>query len=164
MTADELWTQVEYMLWADEHCRHSLQSVSEQQWRCPAACSYGSLAGTVEHLVGTQWVWLERLRGQSPRTLWPEGVGGSRQAVTAFWESVGSDWRTELPRHHPEEVVAYRTTAGQPHAHRLADLVLHVGYHTAAYRGQVAAVLRGLGGRPEVTDLIAYLRERDRAR
>lgn len=159
MDRSRLRMLVLHMEWADGRLLQASAALPEEEWTRPLVCSYGSLAGTVEHIFATEWTWLQRVQGHSPATVGPPGGARARAALAASWPGVWSGWQAVLGAHDPSEPIPYRTTTGAAHTHQLVDILLHVALHSAAYRGQAVALLRQLGARPAATDLIAFLRE-----
>jgi uncharacterized damage-inducible protein DinB len=54
----------------------------------------------------------------------------------------------------------YRTTKSGTYANALWQALQHLVNHGTYHRGQVAAMLRQLGGKPNFNDLIYFYRER----
>jgi uncharacterized damage-inducible protein DinB len=147
-----------HLEWADRQVLDALAPLAAPLWSRPLPSSHGSLLGTAAHLFGAEWTWLERVRGRSPAQVGPPGGVADPDDLLSRWPAVWEGWREVADTADPGAVVAYRTTAGAPHATPLAHVLLHVALHSAQYRGQVAAMLRSLGLTAPGTDLIAYLR------
>ncbi len=149
---------VDYLAWADRRVLDRLRLVLPEHWDEPAPAGHGSLGGTVAHLIGTEWTWLCRLSGQSPRAVGP--VRGLRRFTDAetLWPEVWAGWYRVVALREPLEQIDYHTTAGTPHQNSTGEILLHVSHHSAAYRGQIVILLRWLGYSPAGTDLIEYLR------
>jgi uncharacterized damage-inducible protein DinB len=152
-------TLVAHMEWADRRVL-AAAGPAGPAWEQPLAASYGSLAGTLEHLFATEWTWLERIRGRSPAQVGPPDGARTPEQFGALWPPVWAGWHAAVAGVDPAAVVRYQTSLGQPYETPLAWILLHVSHHSAAYRGQAAAVLRQLGLSPVNTDLIAFLRSR----
>jgi uncharacterized damage-inducible protein DinB len=149
-----------HLEWAGRRTLASLADVPAAEWEGPRPASHGSLAGTAEHLFGTEWTWLERVAGRSPGAVGPEGGMRDRARLEELCPEVWRLWREAASRHDAAEPVRYRTTQGSPHETPFGWILLHVTQHSATYRGQLAAMLRALGRGPATTDLIAFLRAR----
>ncbi len=108
---------VEHMEWADRRTAGSVRDLSAEVWEASLPSSYGSLAGTVEHLFATEWTWLERVSGRSPTTVGPAGGARDRARLMALWEPVWQGWREVAVGRPPAEVVPYRTSRGTPNQH-----------------------------------------------
>ena len=57
--------------WANRTILESV-AVTPEEYARPIGGSLGSVQGTLVHLYGADWVWLERFHGRSPRAM-PEG-------------------------------------------------------------------------------------------
>lgn len=160
MDATDLELLARFMEWADRRTLDSVRDVPSEVWECRLAASFGSLAGTVEHLFAAEWTWLERVEGRSPAGIGPRGGARDRRQLAELWPPVWSGWLDVAARRAPDDIVRYRTTQGATHETPVGNVLLHLSHHSAAYRGQVVALLRALGGEPVSTDLIAMLRSR----
>jgi uncharacterized damage-inducible protein DinB len=58
-----------------------------------------------------------------------------------------------------ERVIAYRTTDGRQFDSMVEDLLIHLYGHSHYHRGQVALLIRNMGGTPAATDFIFWARE-----
>lgn len=150
---------VDHMEWADRRLWQAVAAVDDALWDRPLPASFGSLAGTTEHLFACEWTWLERIQGRAPEQVGPPGRARGRERLAALWPAVWAGWQRVAATEDLGRVVPYRTTAGVPQATPLLWIGLHVTQHSATYRGQVAAVLRQLGLTPPATDLILWQRQ-----
>ena len=58
-----------YNYWARDRQLEACAALTQEQFQRPLGNSFSSLRDTLAHLVGAEWVWLERWRGRSPRAL-----------------------------------------------------------------------------------------------
>lgn len=113
------------------------------------------------HIIGAERVWLARLRQQDSSSVhvWPQlSVEECRAAI----DDLAHQWEMHLGSIVPEKLdedVVYRNTKGVEFRTRLVDLLQHVITHSAYHRGQAAAAVRKAGGKPAVTDYVAYVRQ-----
>jgi uncharacterized damage-inducible protein DinB len=132
---------------------------------CLSALSGGSSAlpdaiRLVGHTLSAQKLWLERLR-QVPQStpVWPSST---LQDCTALADEMSSAWRNyldRLPPHGLEETIEYRNSKGEPWSSRVEDVLMHVLFHSAYHRGQVALQMRAAGMQPAYTDFIHAVRK-----
>lgn len=160
MTIGEGRELIAYDKWANALVFGAVGGLSGGQLRRSVASSFPSVGATLGHIVGAEWLWLRRWRGESPGSIpaWaaePE-VADLRSRLTAV-EAERDAFLADLCDADLERVVSYRTIAGQAHADPLGNLVRHVVNHSTYHRGQVATQLRQFGLTPPSTDLIAYL-------
>jgi uncharacterized damage-inducible protein DinB len=163
MTIQEARELFSYCAWANDRMFSAAEALSPEQLLATAASSFPSVRGTLGHIVGAEWLWLRRWRGESPSAA-PAWVTGSTLADLrghlSTLEAERDEYLAALADADLERVVEYRTLAGKAYADPLGDLLRHVVNHSTYHRGQVATQLRQLGQAPPSTDLIVYLRGR----
>src|SRR5512146_3388917 len=67
MDKNDIQLLIDYNYWANARILRSAAQVSTEQLRAPFAVSFGSLRGTLVHILGTQIVW--RMRGHEGYSL-----------------------------------------------------------------------------------------------
>ena len=111
------------------------------------------------HVLGTEWLWLSRIRGEEkPMAVWPElspaGAGREIAKLEAAYAAALSGLSPEgLARG-----VAYRNSKGEPWESTVDDILEHVVIHSAHHRGQIVADLRAAGLEPPYIDFIHAVR------
>jgi uncharacterized damage-inducible protein DinB len=99
----------------------------------------------------------------SPTRLLDEGEFADVVALRDRWtliEEHREDWFRGQTDQTLGAPVAYRTTEGVPYQAPLWQLMQHVVNHSTYHRGQVTLLLRAVGAKVVITDLVAW----DRAR
>jgi uncharacterized damage-inducible protein DinB len=161
MSIDEARQLFAYGAWANDRVLAAAESLTEAQLVAAAASSFPSVAATLAHIVGAEWIWLRRWLGDNPAA--PEWTRGASLAELrrqlAVVEAERSSYLASLTDGGLEQVVSYRNLAGQAYSNRLCDLMRHVVNHSTHHRGQAIAQLRQFGVTPPNTDLITYLRQ-----
>src|SRR5215831_5640507 len=66
MTINEVRQLFDYTEWANELVLQSSEKLSEEQLLRDVGISHRSILGTLAHMAGAEWVWLERWHGRSP--------------------------------------------------------------------------------------------------
>ena len=119
-----------------------------------------SAARRFAHVLGTERLWLSRIRGvASPMAVWPalslsDADGEIAKLAEAYEAELVSLSAEGLARR-----VAYRNSKGEPWESTVDDVFEHVALHSAYHRGQVASDLRGAGFEPAYTDFIHAVRK-----
>ena len=164
MNAEHFRLLYDYNAWANHRLLDACATLSEEQFTRDLGSSFRSVRDTLAHILGAEWVWLERWRGRSPSAL-PPGWDFPRLAdVRTRWAEVERDLLgavTDLSPADLDRVIEYRNLRGNPFAYPLRFILRHLANHGTYHRGQVTTLLRQLGAAPAATDLIVYYRERD---
>lgn len=148
-----------YNTWANGRVIDAASRLSSDAFLKDLGNSFPSVRDTLSHIVGAEWVWLQRWQGSSPRAL-PSGwdlptIG----AVKARWVEVERE-QAEYLRTLTEEAldteISYINFKGQPFRYALWQQLAHVVNHSTYHRGQVTTMMRQLGAEPVATDLLVY--------
>jgi uncharacterized damage-inducible protein DinB len=161
MTLEEAKELFGYASWATALMLHAVEALPQEQVEAPAVSSFPSIGATLAHLVGAEWLWLRRWRGESPASasLWAGTPALSEiKAALAAVEAERAAFLDRLTDADLEGVVSYRGGDGKAFAHPLGQLMRHVVNHSTYHRGQLATLLRQLGQAPPNTDFTRYLR------
>lgn len=164
-----------YNAWMNGKLYDKAAELSEAERRRDAGAFFGSIHGTLNHLLLTDRAWLWRFSGDA-RIAQSRDVAGSPIAMTGRLdqelyadfdqlrrERVRSDaditaFAAALTPERLDAEITYRTTAGVEQRHLLWWAVSHFFNHQTHHRGQVTTLLKQAGVDPGVTDLIAFLR------
>jgi len=152
-----------YNHWANKRIYAAALEMPDGQYRRAIGVFFGSLHGTLNHLLLTDRVWLKRLTG--------EGEHPNRLDAILFED------RSELARARMAEdarlarVVGgyseadlaapfrYQTMSGAPQQQALRDILLHLFNHQTHHRGQAHACCSIVTGKePPSLDLLQFQR------
>ncbi len=152
-----------YNAWANSRLYGAALDLPDEAYRRDVGVFFGSLHGTLNHLLATDRIWFKRLTG--------EGEAPDRVDVILFEDRsalararLAEDARiAKVVASYDEaalgSVVSYRTTSGAAHEQRVADILAHVFNHQTHHRGQAHAALSILTGRePPSLDLLQFQR------
>jgi uncharacterized damage-inducible protein DinB len=150
----------DYNYWARDRQLQACAALTEDQFLRPLGSSFPSIRDNLAHLVAVEWLWLERWRGRSPRSLPPPEEFPTIAAVTERWHMVEREMRQYLAGLSEEALagpVSYVNFRGQTRTYTLWRMMLHLLNHQSYHRGQVATLLRQLGMEaPAVDFLVAH--------
>ena len=152
-----------YMLWADRTTLRAVREVTPEHLRREAGVSFGSLFGTMVHILGSQRRWLARFQGHAPAHIpVPDDFPDLISWIHA-WEETASEIEAFLASLTDEQLAASLTwtdSEGATVTRPLWQPVLHLVNHCSYHRGQIVSLLRQMGYQPPSTDLIRYFGER----
>jgi uncharacterized damage-inducible protein DinB len=154
---------VDYNHWANLRLYGAALEMPEEQYRRPAGVFFGSLHGTLNHLLLTDRIWLKRLTGigEPPNRLDAILYDDRKELLHAriaedarLQDVVGSYGEADMTK-----AVSYQTTSGKPYSQKLQDILLHLFNHQTHHRGQAHACCSIVTGRePPTLDLLAFQR------
>jgi uncharacterized damage-inducible protein DinB len=150
----------EYLHWANDRAISAARELSTEEYTRDFGISFKSVHGTLSHMLGAEWIWLERWQGRSPTAL-PGGANWTTLAeVEAAWQPVRAGQLSYLDGITDADLDArleYRNIAGQTKSYGRGDILLHVVNHATLHRGQLVSLLRQLGRTPPQTDYSFFL-------
>jgi uncharacterized damage-inducible protein DinB len=112
------------------------------------------------HIVGSEYVWLARLREEAPTVaVWPDFDLETSAARLPELASDWSHWLETLDAESLQEGVGYRNSKGEFWTSTMRDILTHVILHSAYHRGQIASAVRAGGEDPAYTDFIHAVRQ-----
>jgi uncharacterized damage-inducible protein DinB len=166
MNLSDIKSLFAYTEWANALAMDAAASLSDENLRRDVSISHQSIFGTLTHMAGAEWIWLERWHGRSPAkaeawSMWTTESCGDLGVLNDRWQGV-VDRRTQFISELNEErltaELAFTLLSGDPSSMRLVDQMQHVANHATMHRGQVVGMIRQLGIDPPSTDLLFYLR------
>ena len=146
--------------WANRTILESVAALTPEEFARPIGGSFGSVLGTLVHLSGADWVWLERFHGRSPRERPARHDLLDLEALARKWREVEAAQDAFIAALTPErlgEPLSYVSFAGDGFTRELGDALLHLANHGTYHRGQVATLLRQLGHKAAPTDYLRFL-------
>lgn len=155
-----------YNEWATSRLLAATLALPDDALTRDLGTSFGTLRGTLAHMLGAEWLWLERCHGRSPDAVPALHDAHGVAEIAARWRDVAAGFHALLDGLDDDALarpVSYRNLAGEPHAYALCDALRHVVNHATYHRGQVAAALRRLGAAAPSTDFTAFVDEAARA-
>jgi uncharacterized damage-inducible protein DinB len=156
----------DYTEWANGLAMDAAAKLSEENLRRDVSISHQSIFGTLLHMAGAEWIWLERWHGRSPAkseawSMWTTQSCPDLALLNERWQDVvdrRARFVSELDEERLAAELAFKLLSGDPSSMRLVDQMQHVANHATLHRGQVVGMIRQLGIDPPSTDLLFYLR------
>lgn len=160
ITPDWVRLMARYSAWQNGAQLRLVGTLPEEELTRDRRAFWGSILGTLNHLLWADRIWLHRLAGlprpetalpDSARFLpdaaaWADGRARADADLTAWAEDLSpSDLDGDLSWNSP--------AAGRMLSKPRSVLVTHLFNHGTHHRGQVHAMLTAAGARPEATDL-----------
>lgn len=163
MLLESLCDMLAYDTWANKRLFEAAAQLEAAQFTAAGAASFGSVRGTLAHLINAQHLWLARLRGEQPGESGAE-VAADCAAMRAAWERVDAAthaYVATLGEADMAQIIHYANTQGEPNAYPAWQLLFHMVNHSAQHRSEVAMMLTEFGHSPGWFDFLYYLDLRD---
>lgn len=155
-----------YNRWAGERLLDALSDMNAEELGKDRGAFFGSIVGTLNHLLVTDDIWLAWIDGtpvpphaldsvltEDPAEIRARQADHSQRYITMVKGLTPGDF---------ERIVAYRTISNPRNmAQPLAGVLSHVFNHQTHHRGQIHAMITAARGRDAapVLDLLAFQRE-----
>ena len=156
----------DYTEWANQLAMEAAGKLANDQLRRDFGISHKSIFGTLLHMAGAEWIWLERWNGRSPAkaeawSQWTTESCADLPTLKERWNGVihnRSRYVAQLADSNLADELAFKLLSGDPSSMRLVHQMQHVVNHSTMHRGQVVGMIRQLGIDPPSTDLLFYVR------
>jgi uncharacterized damage-inducible protein DinB len=164
MLLPELFAQqARYNRWANARLYEAASALSDADYRRHTGVFFGSLCGTLNHLLLADQTWLARLTGEGPRPSRHDQILFDALSELATARADEDDRIIRVVDAERADAFsaprAYQTLAGKPQQQPLAHILLHFFNHQTHHRGQAHAALSILTGtEPPSLDLLAFQR------
>ncbi len=150
-----------YNAWANRRLYEACAGLSRDDYAAPRPCFFGSIQGTLNHLLAGDRVWMGRFEAVDP-------------GVTALDQMLHDDFAELRAARIAEDAriqryaagleatalgadLAYRNMAGAPKRTPLGWALAHFFNHQTHHRGQAHCLLSGTGVAPPPLDLLYFL-------
>jgi len=182
MDVNDIRTLYAYNRWANQRMFDELEKLSEQQLTARHESSFPSIWESAFHIVGAEWIWLNRWKGVSPRasaenpsmspSVWDGLTPSNAPRSEALRDlAVLRKFAGDLEQERQEFLSAltdeslnrdfhFTDMTGAPYSESLVQVMQHLVNHGSYHRGQVTTLLRQAGGHPVALDMIYFFRER----
>ena len=162
---DHFATLARYNRWANRRLYAAVAALPDAEYRKARRAFFGSLHGTLNHLLVADRIWLGRIAGVDAGiaaldTILYDGLDALRAAREREDERI-IGVVDDLAAASLESPLYYRTTAEAPRATPLRWVLSHLFNHQTHHRGQVHDMLGQTEVAPPPLDLIFFLREND---
>ena len=170
---DHLRLLADYNAWMNGQLYDAAARLPAAELAAPKGAFFGSILGTLNHLVVADTIWLQRFArhpagASALQTVaqWPApaalnqilfdtlpALRTRREALDALitqWVDQLDDAALASPLH-------YRNTRGEAFTRHLHAVLVHVFNHQTHHRGQVTTLLSQAGVDPGVTDLLTRI-------
>lgn len=160
----------DYNQWMNDKLYSAAAALPASELTAARGAFFGSLQGTLNHLLVADTVWLKRFAAHPAGysalapladTAMPQQLDqplyadfASMRQRRSELDSIISALLTEIREEELEVALAYRSMKGVPAQRQFGSLLLHVFNHQTHHRGQATTLLSQAGADVGVTDLL----------
>ena len=151
--------------WANARLARAVAALDEDAYRADLGAFFGSVHGTLNHVLVADRIWLARFRAEpAPALALDTILHEERETLLAARTALDGEiiaFFAGLDEARLGETLRYRPVSGSGGEARvpLAGALTHFFTHQTHHRGQLHALLTRLTGRAPALDLIYFLRE-----
>ncbi len=162
-----------YNQWMNERLYAAAATLPQHAIAQPRGAFFGSLLGTLNHLLVADTLWLQRFAkhpAQYP-ALTAIAVAPTPTALDAVQattlaalmaqrqalDATIATWMRQVSAADLDVTLHYRNTRGEAHRRRFGDVLLHFFNHQTHHRGQASTLLNQAGVEVGVTDLLVLI-------
>lgn len=149
-----------YNYWANRRILEAAQRITAGQFAARTSFSFGSLHGTLVHLLDAERSWRELLQHNRMTFEWTEADFPTLDSVEIRWRQEESAMLAYLDGLSDEQlagIVRYTTPEGERRERVLWHCLFHVINHAAQHRSEAAAMVTAFGRSPGDLDFTVFL-------
>jgi len=156
---DDLLALYDYNVWANERVVLTLRQLPEADYVRDMGGGWPSVRATFVHLAGATDAWAERFAGKDVLVLpTATDLPGLEDAVALLLraEKKHRAHLGTLSRETLDRPFSWKNLSGEVKTAPFGIVVRHVVNHQTYHRGQIASMVRRLGGKPLATDMVRW--------
>jgi uncharacterized damage-inducible protein DinB len=156
-----LRTLFDYSIWARDQLLPLIEGLGEEERKKGDGKGvYGSIHDTLAHMAQSEWLWIERCKGESPLRL-PKGEDfPTLTSLIDWWNQIHAEAMlliNGIAEDFLDREITYLAPDGVRRTRKVWHMLLQVPNHQTEHRSQVASMLGAMGLEVPPTDLVVYL-------
>ena len=163
MDLRDVFTLYEYNRWANGRTLDAAEKLDPAAFVRDLKNSFPSVRDTLAHILGAEWIWLRRWKGESPAKLLTISEFPTVASLRERFGVVDTErgvFLGSLTEDGLRQPFHYKDLAGNPYSLPFIQTMQHVVNHGSYHRGQITTMLRQLGATPIGTDMSRFYLER----
>ena len=153
----------DYHYWANHRVLTAAERLTDEQLHQQQGQSWGSVHGTLLHMMNAEWIWLRRWNGESPRAFFSPDDYPTLAALRERWNELEAEMLAFVAAQAQpslERALVFTTTVGQARSLLLWQAMAHVPNHGTHHRAELAAMLASLNVPHPEDELSRYFLEK----
>ncbi len=156
---EDLRALYDYNAWANERLVRTLRELPEADYVREMGGGWPSVRATFVHIAGATDAWAERFAGKEVLVLPKESDLPRLEDAVALLARAEGKHRAHLAmltRDALDRPFSWTNLSGEVRTAPFGIVVRHVVNHQTYHRGQIASMVRRLGGKPLATDMVRW--------
>jgi uncharacterized damage-inducible protein DinB len=156
---DDLFSLFAYSRWANARALESLRGLPPEDYTREMGGGWPSARATFVHLSSATHAWSERFAGRDRTALHKEVDLPALDDAARVLAEAEAAFDVLLAGMTPERLAApfeWRNLKGETKRALTWVVLRHVANHGTYHRGQIASMVRRLGGKPLATDMVLW--------
>lgn len=149
-----------YNRWANRRLYETAADLTDARFREDRGAFFGSVRGTLNHILVADRIWLERIEHTGPKPAALNEILHDRFADLRAAREAEDERILRVVAGQPEErfeaPFAYRNTAGVPFELPFGEVLTHIFNHQTHHRGQAHVLLSQFGLKAPVIDFVYF--------
>jgi len=140
---DYLKQLYDYSYWANKRYFAVAETLTGEQLHNMQGHSWGDVQAMLLHMLSSEWVWLQRWNGTSPKAQLNKDDLPTLASIKDRWNKQESDMRAFIEAQTEESLqseITYSNTRGETFRVPLYQMLMHVANHATHHRGELAAM------------------------
>lgn len=160
---DDLFSLYAYNDWANARTVASVRTLAPEPYTRELGGGWPSIRATFVHLASATNAWGERMQGRDATVLPTESEVPDVEAAAALLEAGRTKLAAFLETLTEERMrgpFTWKNLKGEERSAPLWVVLRHVVNHASYHRGQIASMVKRVGGKPISTDMVVWGIER----
>jgi uncharacterized damage-inducible protein DinB len=153
----------DYTYWANHRYLTVAESLTGEQLHHIQGHSWGDVHAVFVHMLSSEWVWMQRWNGTSPKAHLNKDDFPTLTAVKERWAEVEAGMRAFIGAQTEESlqsVIKYHNFSGETFRVPLWQMLMHVANHETHHRGELAAMFALMNVAHPEEEVIQYFLDR----
>jgi uncharacterized damage-inducible protein DinB len=133
----------DYSYWANRRYFAVAEGLTDEQLHRMQGHSWGDVHAVLVHMLSSEWVWLQRWNGGSPKGHLNKDDFPTLDSVKARWDQQEAEMRAFISAQTDESleaVITYANFSGETFHAPVWQMLMHVANHETHHRGELAAM------------------------
>ncbi len=149
----------DYMYWATGRYFAVAERITDAQLHQAQGHSWGDVQATLVHMMSSEWVWLQRWNGTSPKAHLDQADYPTLAILKKRWDELQLEMRAFIEAQTPESLqvaITYTNFRGETFHVPLWQMLVHVANHETHHRGELAGMYALMGVDHPEDEMIQY--------